>query len=177
MDWEGRCDWRSNTPLTHRMGLLPDAVTTLHCVCSQGQRKAAFSISDEWRPAGGGLLIDGQTLQLHLQDVTGHEVNLASTAPAFLVRGEEDQLLAAVDTFRPGRVWRHRGLPADTTEPNGLPRFGTAAELPELRRQRRSSKAASVHGRFPASQRVRPPFTSRPAPTTLSLPIIRPMPT
>ncbi|MGM9516854.1 hypothetical protein ACS5PK_21595 [Roseateles sp. DB2] len=117
MDWEGRCDWRSKTLLTHRIGLLPDAVTTLHCVCSQGQRKAAFSISDEWRPAGGDLLIDGRTLQLHLQDVAGHEVNLASTAPAFLVRGEEDQLLAAVDTFRPGRVWRHRGLPADATEP------------------------------------------------------------
>lgn len=115
--WEGRCDWRSKTPLTQRMGLLPDAVTTLQCTCSNGQRTAAFNLSDEWRPAGGDLQIDGLQLQMQLQAIAGQDPSLASPAPAFLLRNDEDQLVAAVDTFRPGSAWRHRELRADLAEP------------------------------------------------------------
>lgn len=115
--WEGRCDWRSEMPVTHRLGLLPEAVTTLRCTCDNGQRAAAFSISDEWRPAGGELLIDGRPLQIQQLEVAGQELGLSSRAPAFLLHNDEDQLVAVVDTLRPGRAWRQRGLAAHENEP------------------------------------------------------------
>lgn len=79
--WDGHCDSRRRSSLTSRLGLLPDAVTTLRCSCTRGSQGAEFSLSDEWRPA-----------------------------PAFLVTDASGTQVAAVETLHPGRAWRSPSL-------------------------------------------------------------------
>lgn len=109
--WEGRCEG------SRRQGLLPDPVTKLRCECLGGTDRAAFSISDEWRPAIGRLEIRDLTLQLLLLEAPGFEVRLSGPAPAFLVRSEDEALVAAIETLPPGRSWQHPLLPAEAREP------------------------------------------------------------
>lgn len=108
--WDGNCDSRRRSSLTSRLGLLPDAVTTLRCRCTGGSQEAELSLSDEWRPAHGELRIDGQVLQMQIQDVRGHEIHLASPAPAFLVSDASGAQVAALETLHPGRAWRSPSL-------------------------------------------------------------------
>lgn len=114
--WDGRCDSRRQSSLTSRLGLLPDAVTTLRCRCTGGSQVAELSLSDEWRPAHGELRIDGQVLQMQIQDVPGHEIHLASPAPAFLVSDASGAQVAALETLQPGRAWRSPSLAPEAGE-------------------------------------------------------------
>lgn len=108
--WDSHCDSRRRSSLTSRLGLLPDAVTTLRCSCARGSQGAEFSLSDEWRPAHGEMQIDGQVLQMQIQEVRGHELHLASPAPAFLVADASGTQVAAVETLHPGKAWRSLSL-------------------------------------------------------------------
>ena len=109
---------------------MTDSITTLRCECRSGERTADLSISDEWRPAAGPVRIDGQSWQLELQEVPGYQV-LASPSPGFLIRSQDEALVAAIETLHPGRSWHHPVLPAFAREPLACRAAGLLLSYPD----------------------------------------------